>query len=130
MPTMDDWEVFPREAAAVAMKAIEQGIAKRTDLTFEREVAEATAIIARARGLVQDAMAFGYIAMPEGSTAPLPSREAMKAVGRSAGDYAGDLADRAVEAVGPAAQKAADAAQIAVDKVAEAIKRLGERKKS
>jgi malate dehydrogenase (oxaloacetate-decarboxylating) len=25
---MDDWEVFPREAAAVGMKAIEQGLAR------------------------------------------------------------------------------------------------------
>jgi malate dehydrogenase (oxaloacetate-decarboxylating) len=30
IPTMDEWEVFPREAAAVGMKAIEQGIAKKT----------------------------------------------------------------------------------------------------
>ncbi len=29
VPTMDDWEVFPYEATAVAMKAIEQGIARR-----------------------------------------------------------------------------------------------------
>ncbi len=28
MPTMDEWEVFPRVAAAVGMKAIEQGIAR------------------------------------------------------------------------------------------------------
>src|SRR5512141_1701124 len=28
LPSMDDWEVFPREAAAVAMKAQEQGIAR------------------------------------------------------------------------------------------------------
>jgi malate dehydrogenase (oxaloacetate-decarboxylating) len=28
IPTMDNWEVFPREAVAVGMKAIEQGIAK------------------------------------------------------------------------------------------------------
>ncbi len=28
IPTMDDWEVFPREAAAVGMKAIEQGLAQ------------------------------------------------------------------------------------------------------
>jgi len=28
IPTMDEWEVFPREAAAVGMKAIEQGIAR------------------------------------------------------------------------------------------------------
>ena len=128
MPTMDDWEVFPREAAAVAMKAIEQGIARRTDLTFEQEVREATAIIARARGLVQDSMALGYIKMPPESVAPLPTKEAMKAMGRSAGDYAGDLADKAVEAVGPAAQKAAEAAQTAVDRVTEAIKRLSDRK--
>ncbi len=129
MPTMDDWEVFPREAAAVAMKAIEQGIALRTDLTFDQEVAEATAIIARARGMVQDAMAFGYIEMPGEGVAPLPTKQAMKAAGRGAGDYAGELADRAVDAVGPAAQKAADAAQSAVDKVTHAIKRMGERNK-
>jgi hypothetical protein len=110
------------------MKAIEQGMALRTDLTFEQEVGEATAIIARARGLVTDAMAFGYIAMPEGSAPPLPSREAMRAVSRSAGDHAGEWADRAVDAVGPAAEKAADAAQTAVDRVAEAIRRLSERK--
>jgi malate dehydrogenase (oxaloacetate-decarboxylating) len=29
IPTMDEWEVFPREAVAVGMKAIEQGIAKK-----------------------------------------------------------------------------------------------------
>ena len=28
IPTMDEWEVFPREAVAVAMKAIEQGVAR------------------------------------------------------------------------------------------------------
>lgn len=36
IPTMDEWEVFPREATAVGMKAIEQGIAlkvmKKEDL--------------------------------------------------------------------------------------------------
>lgn len=34
IPTMDEWEVFPYEAAAVGMKAIEQGIAK---LKFTRQ---------------------------------------------------------------------------------------------
>ena len=29
VPTMDEWEVFPREAVAVGMKAIEQGIARK-----------------------------------------------------------------------------------------------------
>ena len=35
IPTMDEWEVFPREAAAVGMKAIEQGIAGRVMLREE-----------------------------------------------------------------------------------------------
>jgi len=82
MPTMDDWEVFPREAAAVAMKAVEQGVALRTDITYEQEKAEATEIISRARGLVQDAEALGYIRMPKGSKAPAPTRQAVRAVGR------------------------------------------------
>jgi malate dehydrogenase (oxaloacetate-decarboxylating) len=129
MPTMDDWEVFPREAAAVAMKAIEQGVALNTDLTFEKEVEQATAIIARARGMVQDQMALGYIPMPEGSRPPAPTRAALKAAARSGVDYAGELADKAVDAIGPAAQKAADAAQRAADAAADAIKRATERKK-
>lgn len=129
MPTMDDWEVFPREAAAVAMKAIEQGVALNTDLTFEKEVEQATAIIARARGMVQDQMALGYIPMPEGSRPPAPTKAAMKAAARGGMDYAGELADRAVDAIGPAAQKAADAAQRAADAAADAFKRATERKK-
>jgi malate dehydrogenase (oxaloacetate-decarboxylating) len=121
MPTMDDWEVFPREAAAVAMKAIEQGIALRTDLTFEQEVEEATAIIARARGLVQDQMALGYIPMPEGSHAPAPTKAAAKAATKYAGDYAGELADKAVDKLGPAADKIAAATKAAIDKATEAF---------
>jgi malate dehydrogenase (oxaloacetate-decarboxylating) len=80
MPTMDEVDVFPREAAAVAMKAIEQGVAKFTDVTFEQEYETAKRIIMRARGMVQDAMATGYIAMPEGSKAPRPTPMAMQAV--------------------------------------------------
>ena len=49
MPTMDEVDVFPREAAAVAMKAIEQGVAKFTDVTFEQEYETAKRIIMRAR---------------------------------------------------------------------------------
>jgi len=128
MPTMDDWEVFPREAAAVAMKAIEQGIAKRTDLTFEQEVAEATTIIARARNLVNDQMAFGYIPMPEGNRAPAPSKQAMKAAANRGVDLAGEYVDKAVVAIGPAAQKAADAVQLAADKAAEAIRKATSKK--
>ncbi len=29
IPTMDEWEVFPREAVAVALKAIEQGVSRK-----------------------------------------------------------------------------------------------------
>jgi malate dehydrogenase (oxaloacetate-decarboxylating) len=54
IPTMDEWEVFPREAAAVGMKAIEQGIAGRplaeeelfkVSETIIRETREKTALL-------------------------------------------------------------------------------------
>jgi len=80
MPTMDEVDVFPREAAAVAMQAIQQGVAKFANTTFEQEYENAKRIIMRARGLVQDAMALGYIAMPEGSQAPEPSQVAVNAI--------------------------------------------------
>jgi len=63
IPTMDEWEVFPREATAVALKAIEQGIArvkKSRQEIFER----AESIIKDARGKVQLLMKEGYIKMP------------------------------------------------------------------
>ena len=83
MPTMDEVDVFPREAAAVAMKAIEQGIAKYADVTFEQEYAYAKKIIMHARGMVQDAMATGYIELPEGSKAPKPSKKIVAAVAKA-----------------------------------------------
>ena len=82
MPTMDEVDVFPREAAAVAMKAIEQGVARITDLTFEQEYKYSRDLILRARGMVQDAMATGYITMPHDSAAPKPTKMAVKAVAR------------------------------------------------
>jgi len=83
MPTMDEVDVFPREAAAVAMKAIEQGIAKFTNVTFQQEYEYAKKLILRARGLVQDAMATGYIELPKGSTAPKPSKKIFAAVAKA-----------------------------------------------
>ncbi len=80
MPTMDDIDVFPREAAAVAMKAIEQGVARITDVTFEQEYAFAKQMIMRARGMVQDAMATGYIELPKGSKSPKPSKKIVAVV--------------------------------------------------
>ncbi len=84
MPTMDEVDVFPREAAAVAMKAIEQGIARITDVTFEQEYEFSKQLILRARGQVQDAMATGYINLPKGSTAPKPSKRVVQAVAKTA----------------------------------------------
>ncbi len=82
MPTMEEVDVFPREAAAVAMKAIEQGVATLTGITYEQEYETAKHIILRARGMVQDAMAIGYIAMPDGGKPPKPSELLLKAAGR------------------------------------------------
>jgi malate dehydrogenase (oxaloacetate-decarboxylating) len=60
MPTMDDWEVFPLEAAAVAMKAQEQGLA-RIPTTFEKELENAKRIIKRSRDLTGMMMREGFI---------------------------------------------------------------------
>ncbi|MFQ6128921.1 MAG: NADP-dependent malic enzyme [Thermoplasmata archaeon] len=48
IPTMDEWEVFPREATAVAMKAIEQGVARKR-LSRQEIFETAEFIIRRAR---------------------------------------------------------------------------------
>jgi malate dehydrogenase (oxaloacetate-decarboxylating) len=63
LPNMDDWEVFPREAAAVAMKAVEQGLA-RIPVTYEQEFETATRIIKRSRQMTQTLMEDGFIAEP------------------------------------------------------------------
>jgi len=60
IPTMDDWEVFPREATAVALKAIDLGVArvKRTrDELFEN----ARSIIKRSREEAGSLMRGGFI---------------------------------------------------------------------
>lgn len=48
IPTMDEWEVYPREATAVGMKAIEQGVA-RLKLTREELFEKSSRIIKNAR---------------------------------------------------------------------------------
>lgn len=60
LPTMDDWEVFPREAAAVAMKAQEQGLA-RIQMTYDEELQNAKKIIGRSRNLTKMMMEQGFI---------------------------------------------------------------------
>ena len=63
LPNMDDWEVFPKEAASVAMKAIEQGIA-RIECTYEEEFKRASTIIKRSRDMTKRMMEEGFIAEP------------------------------------------------------------------
>ena len=60
-PTMEDWEVFPREAVAVAMKAQEQGVA-RISATREDLYQRASSIIKNARDVTQTLMREGHIA--------------------------------------------------------------------
>jgi len=60
VPTMDDWEVFPREAVAVGMKAIEQGVARIT-MSRDELMKKSTATIKHARELVQSLMKEGFI---------------------------------------------------------------------
>jgi len=60
LPTMEDWEVFPREAAAVAMKAQEQGVA-RIQTSYQAELDNARYIIKRSRDLTHMMMREGFI---------------------------------------------------------------------
>jgi malate dehydrogenase (oxaloacetate-decarboxylating) len=64
LPTMDEWEVFPREAAAVAAKAVEEGVARKPT-TYEEEFNNAERIIRRSRDITKDMMAKGFIAVEE-----------------------------------------------------------------
>jgi len=64
VPTMDEWEIFPREAVAVAIKAQEQGVA-RLQATPEELQATASRIIKGARDQLQ-------LLMEHGAIPPLP----------------------------------------------------------
>lgn len=61
LPNMDDWEVFPREAAAVGMKAQEQGLAN-IQMDYDELFNRATTIIKRSRDLTRTMMSDGFIA--------------------------------------------------------------------
>jgi malate dehydrogenase (oxaloacetate-decarboxylating) len=61
LPNMDEWEVFPREAAAVGMKAQEQGLAK-IQMSYDQLLQNAMTIIRRSRELTQTMMREGLIA--------------------------------------------------------------------
>jgi len=63
LPTMDDWEVFAREAAAVGMKAQEQGVAG-LEKTYDELFESATRVIKRSRDLTAMMEAKGFIPAP------------------------------------------------------------------
>jgi malate dehydrogenase (oxaloacetate-decarboxylating) len=65
VPFMDDWEVFPREAAAVAMRAQEQGVAR---LTLSHEE-----LLAMARETIQAAQDLTRFMMDSGLIPPVPA---------------------------------------------------------
>lgn len=65
IPTMEDWEVFPREAAAVGMMAIEQRVA-RLKMSRDELYQTAERIIKKARDEAQLFMEKGFIAPPPG----------------------------------------------------------------
>ena len=67
IPSMDEWEVLPREAVAVAMKAQEQGLA-RVKATREELLTKAVATIRSARNQVQ-------VLMDKGLIPPVPAAE-------------------------------------------------------
>lgn len=64
IPAMDEWGVFPREAAAVGLKAIEQGLA-RIKLTEQELLERAFSRIKRAREETGMLMREGFIDMPQ-----------------------------------------------------------------
>jgi len=67
VPTMQEWEVYPRVAAAVGMKAQEQGVALLKK-TREELFKEAEIIIKKARDEIHLLMKEGFIADPPKDT--------------------------------------------------------------
>ena len=63
LPRMDEWEVFPREAVACALKSIEQGVA-RVKPSREELYERASAIIQNARQSTELLMKHGLIKQP------------------------------------------------------------------
>jgi malate dehydrogenase (oxaloacetate-decarboxylating) len=63
LPGMDDWQVFPSEAVAVGLKAIEQGIARKV-LSKDELFRMAAEKITRARSLTRTMMDTGFIEIP------------------------------------------------------------------
>ena len=63
LPTMEDWEIYPRQAVATAVKAMEQGIA-RIKPSRQEIYDHATSIIKRTQDIVRLLMKEGLIRPP------------------------------------------------------------------
>jgi malate dehydrogenase (oxaloacetate-decarboxylating) len=67
IPNMEEWEVFPREAAAVGVQAVKDGVA-RLNRSFDDLLETAYSIIERARNETKGKMGSGIIPKaPEGT---------------------------------------------------------------
>jgi malate dehydrogenase (oxaloacetate-decarboxylating) len=64
IPTMDEWEVYPREAASVGRKAIEQGVA-RLDLSWDDLFEKASETIKKSRDKFHALQDKGFIELPK-----------------------------------------------------------------
>ena len=60
LPTMDDWKVYPKVAAAVAVKAIKEKVAQKK-ASYDQFYAQAMSMIKRSRALTADMMKNGFI---------------------------------------------------------------------
>jgi len=63
LPTMEEWEVYPRVAAAIAVRAVEEGVARKTT-TYKEELERAREIIGNARKKVEVLFERGLIPPP------------------------------------------------------------------
>jgi len=63
LPTMEEWEAYPRVAAAIAVKAVEEGVARRTT-TYREELERAREIIGTVRQKIDALIDRGLISMP------------------------------------------------------------------
>ncbi len=64
IPTMDEVEVYPREAAAVGRKAVEQGVA-RLNLTWDQLYSKAEKMISESRAKFQLLQKKGLVRLPK-----------------------------------------------------------------